>query len=135
MGTSVGAKLRRALRTVVHTLRDLPARWRRSLQFRVVSVTMVLSLAVAVGLGYFIAQRVADGIMSTRLDAAKSQASDGFESAQQAFSAKSVDASVDTSVIAQSVARQLCHGALFQVVVIAKKSTDNASSFPAACSS
>jgi two-component system sensor histidine kinase MtrB len=136
MGTSVGARPRRALRAIAHALRDLPARWRRSLQFRVVSVTMVLSLAVAVGLGYFIAQRVADGIMSTRLDAAKSQASDGFESAQQAFSAKSVDASVDTSVIAQSVARQLCHGALFQVVVIAQKeATDNAPAFPAACSS
>jgi two-component system sensor histidine kinase MtrB len=134
MGTSVGARLRRALRAIVLTLRDLPARWRRSLQFRVVSVTMVLSLAVAVGLGYFIAQRVADGILSTRLDAAREQAAAGFESAQQDFSPKNVDASVDTSVLTQSVARSLCHGALFQVVVIAQKNTENSETFPAACS-
>jgi len=133
MGTNVAARLRHALRAVVRTLRDLPARWRRSLQFRVVSVTMVLSLAVAVGLGYFIAQRVADGILNTRLDAAKEQAYAGFESAQQDLSSKNVDASIDTSVLAQSVARSLCHGTLFQVVVIAQKSTERTGAFPAAC--
>jgi two-component system, OmpR family, sensor histidine kinase MtrB len=135
MGTSVGARLRRALRVCVHTLRDLPARWRRSLQFRVVSVTMILSLAVAVGLGYFIAQRVADGIVNTRVVAATEQAYAGFGSAQQDFSSKNVDASIDTSVLAQSVARSLCHGTLFQVVVIAKKSTEKTGAFPAACQS
>jgi two-component system sensor histidine kinase MtrB len=133
MGTNVAARLRYALRAVARTLRDLPARWRRSLQFRVVSVTMALSLAVAVGLGYFIAQRVADGILNTRLDAAKEQAYAGFESAQQDLSSKNVDASIDTSVLAQSVARSLCHGTLFQVVVIAQKSTEKTGAFPAAC--
>ena len=133
MGTSVAARLRRVLRAVVRTLRDLPSRWRRSLQFRVVSVTMVLSLAVAVGLGYFIAQRVADGILKTRLDSATEQAYAGFESAQQDLSSKNVDASIDTSVLAQSVARSLCHGTLFQVVVIAQKSTEKTGAFPAAC--
>ena len=36
-------------------------RWRRSLQFRVVAVTMVLSVIVAVGLGEFVA-RLPDGL-------------------------------------------------------------------------
>lgn len=136
MGTSVGMRLRRALRALAHALRDLPARWRRSLQFRVISVTMVLSLAVAVGLGYFIAQRVADGILSSRLDAAQEQAEAGFQTVRQDFSATNVDASNDTGVLVESIARSLCKGStLFQVVLTAKKDTDNGFTFPAACSS
>src|SRR6185437_10898554 len=134
MGTGLGARLRRALRAVSRTLRDLPARWRRSLQFRVVSVTMILSLAVAVGLGYFIAQRVADGILRTRLDAARVQASVGFQSAVQDFNSKSLDPTIDTGVLAQTVARSLCKSStLFQVAIILQKDNDTAT-FPAACS-
>src|SRR5947209_13283042 len=133
MGTGMGARLRRALRAVSHTLRDLPARWRRSLQFRVVSVTMILSLGVAVGLGYFIAQRVADGILRTRLEAAKEQASVGFQSAVQDFNSKSLDPAIDTGVLAQNVARSLCKSStLFQVAIILQKDADTAA-FPAAC--
>ncbi len=134
MGTGLGARLRRALRAVGRTLRDLPARWRRSLQFRVVSVTMILSLGVAVGLGYFIAQRVADGILSTRLDAAKEQASVGFQSAVQDFSSKNLDPTIDTGVLATTVARSLCKSStLFQVVIILRKDGETPA-FPAACS-
>jgi len=133
MGTGMGARLRRALRAASHALRDLPARWRRSLQFRVVSVTMVLSLAVAVGLGYFIAQRVADGILRTRLDAAKEQASVGFQSAVQDFNSKSLDPTIDTGVLATNVVRSLCKSStLFQVAVVLQKDADTAA-FPAAC--
>ncbi|MBS2962163.1 HAMP domain-containing histidine kinase [Actinocrinis puniceicyclus] len=128
----MGARTRRALRAFGRTLRDLPARWRRSLQFRVVSVTMVLSLGVAVGLGYFIAQRVADGILSTRIDAAKEQANAGFQSAVQDF--KSLDPSIDTGVLAMTVSRSLCRSStLFQVVVILEK--DQAAISPVACNS
>src|SRR5579884_2821933 len=133
MGTGMGARLRRALRATSHALRDLPARWRRSLQFRVVSVTMILSLAVAVGLGYFIAQRVADGILRTRLDAAKEQASVGFQSAVQDFNSKSLDPTIDTGVLATNVARSLCKSStLFQVAIVLQKDADTAA-FPAAC--
>lgn len=134
MGTSVGMRLRRALRALVRALRDLPARWRRSLQFRVISVTMVLSLAVAVGLGYFIAQRVADGILTSRVDAAQEQAEAGFQTVRQDFSAANVDASIDTGVLAQNISRSLCRSStLFQVVLIAEKNTENDYTFPAAC--
>jgi two-component system, OmpR family, sensor histidine kinase MtrB len=135
MGTSVGVRLRRILRALARMLRDLPARWRRSLQFRVISVTMVLSLAVAVGLGYFIAQRVADGILNSRLDAATQQAEAGFQTVRQDFSAANVDASIDTGALVQSVSRSLCKSStLFQVVLSARKDTDDLA-FPAACSS
>ena len=136
MGTSVEVRLRRALRAFAHALRDLPARWRRSLQFRVISVTMVLSLAVAVGLGYFIAQRVADGILSSRLDASTQQAEAGFQTVRQDFSAANVDASADTGVLTASIARSMCRSStLFQVVLTAKKNTDNGFTFPAGCGS
>src|SRR5579859_5394681 len=122
MGTSVVMRLRRALRALVRVLRDLPARWRRSLQFRVISVTMVLSLAVAVGLGYFIAQRVADGLLNSRLESAREQAEAGFQTVRQDFSAANVDASIDTGVLVESITHSLCKSStLFQVVLTAKK--------------
>jgi two-component system sensor histidine kinase MtrB len=137
MGTNVGARLRRVLRALARALRDLPVRWRRSLQFRVISVTMVLSLAVAVGLGYFIAQRVADGILNTRLEAAKDQAVAGFQTVQQGFSATNVDSSADTGVLTESITRSLCKSTTqFQVVLTAKKEkTDKDFSFPVGCPS
>ncbi|WP_326855890.1 MtrAB system histidine kinase MtrB [Actinocrinis sp.] len=137
MGTNVGVRLRRVLRVLARALRDLPARWRRSLQLRVISVTMVLSLAVAVGLGYFIAQRVADGILNTRLEAAKEQAIAGFQTVQQGFSATNVDSSADTGVLTGSITRSLCRSSTqFQVVLTAKKeNTDKAYTFPAGCAS
>ncbi|HEX4789653.1 MAG TPA: MtrAB system histidine kinase MtrB [Actinospica sp.] len=57
-------------------------RWRRSLQFRVVAVTMVLSIVVAVGLGEFVADRVARGLQATRLSVATGIAESGFSTAR-----------------------------------------------------
>jgi two-component system sensor histidine kinase MtrB len=56
--------------------------WRRSLQFRVVAVTMVLSVVVAVGLGEFVADRVARGLQATRLSVATGIAESGFSTAR-----------------------------------------------------
>jgi two-component system sensor histidine kinase MtrB len=58
------------------------SRWRRSLQFRVVAVTMVLSVIVAVGLGEFVADRVAKGLQSTRYSVAQGIAESGFRIAR-----------------------------------------------------
>ena len=58
------------------------SRWRRSLQFRVVAVTMVLSVIVAVGLGEFVADRVAKGLQSTRYSVAQGIAESGFHIAR-----------------------------------------------------
>jgi two-component system sensor histidine kinase MtrB len=57
-------------------------RWRRSLQFRVVAVTMVLSVIVAVGLGEFVADRVAKGLQATRYSVAEGITASGFKLAQ-----------------------------------------------------
>ncbi|HWG23238.1 MtrAB system histidine kinase MtrB [Actinospica sp.] len=58
------------------------SRWRRSLQFRVVAVTMVLSVIVAVGLGEFVADRVAKGLQATRYSVAQGIAESGFRIAR-----------------------------------------------------
>src|SRR5579863_2422843 len=58
------------------------SRWRRSLQFRVVAVTMVLSVIVAVGLGEFVADRVAKGLQATRYSVAEGIAESGFRIAR-----------------------------------------------------
>lgn len=61
-------------------------RWRRSLQFRVVAVTMVLSIVVAVGLGEFVADRVARGLQTTRFSVATGIAESGFQTARDELS-------------------------------------------------
>ena len=130
------AAAQRALGALVRAIRDLPSRWRRSLQFRVVSVTMVLSLVLALGLGYFIARRVAAGIVTARVSVALQTATEGSDQAKQLLSAKSVGASTETFLLAQSVARQLCSGSAggtqFQVMVLVQKGTDLPSR-PATC--
>jgi two-component system sensor histidine kinase MtrB len=136
VGSTIVAAARRALRALARAIRDLPSRWRRSLQFRVVSVTMVLSIVLALGLGYFIAHRVADGIVTTRESVASQTATEGADQAKQLLSAKSVDASTETYLLALSVARELCSGSAggtqFQVMVIVQKEKEKASR-PATC--
>ncbi len=75
-----------------------PARlWRRSLQFRVVSSTLVLS-AIVIGLtGWALVRSVADGLAEGRRDVAVSEARAGFEAAQV-----QLDAAVETQDGAQS---------------------------------
>jgi len=129
------AAAQRALGAIARAIRDLPSRWRRSLQFRVVSVTMVLSLVLALGLGYFIARRVADGIVTTRVSVARQTATEGADQAKQLLSAKSVDASTETYLLALSLARQLCSGSAggtqFQVMVTVQG--PNSASRPTTC--
>ncbi|HEY3869913.1 MAG TPA: MtrAB system histidine kinase MtrB [Actinocrinis sp.] len=121
MGSSLMAKAGRAVRAIGRGVRDLPARWRRSLQFRVVTVTMAVSLTVAAVLGFFIVQRVADGIVQTRLNASAEQATAGFNSAAQQFDGSSVTADTDLNELAGQTVRQLdqssANGSLFQVMI------------------
>ncbi|HEV3169628.1 MAG TPA: MtrAB system histidine kinase MtrB [Actinocrinis sp.] len=136
MGRTIATEVRRALRSLVHAVHDLPARWRRSLQFRIVSVTMVLSMILALGLGYFIARRVADGIVTTRLSVALQTATEGTDQARQLLSAKSVDASAEAYLLATSLVSQLCSGSAggtqFQVMVTVQKGGEPQSA-PATC--
>ncbi|WP_063628080.1 MtrAB system histidine kinase MtrB [Actinospica robiniae] len=96
--------------------------WRRSLQFRVVAVTMVLSVIVAVGLGEYVADRVARGLESTRLTVAAGVAESGFSQAQAQLTNMSTATSsgnVDSEVraLTNQLNRGSAGGQLYQVAV------------------
>ena len=123
---NTGPRLRRAARGAVRAIRGLPSRWRRSLQFRVVTVTMVLSLGVGVGLGFFILQRVAQGILRSRQEFSREQATSGFDAAKKLLAGKSTT-SGDPKSLERLVDQQLCSGSAngksYQVMVVLEQPT------------
>jgi two-component system sensor histidine kinase MtrB len=56
---------------------QLRTRWRRSLQFRVVSTTLVLCVLVIAVLGYFLVQTIATGLLASAEKSATAQAAAG----------------------------------------------------------
>ena len=69
--SDAGPRLRRGLaagpvRLGVRSVVGILSLWRRSLQFRVVAVTMVLGTLVLAAVGSFLYQRVADGLVEER---------------------------------------------------------------------
>jgi len=99
-------------------------RWRRSLQFRVVAVTMVLSIIIAVGLGEFVAGRVAKGLQSTRYQVATGIAESGFRVARTQLGNYS-EGTVNDSNIAEAAEQLLdqlnagsAEGQLYQVAIV-----------------
>ena len=69
---------RRWQRSVVAKIR---LRWHRSLQLRVVSTTLVLSVLVIAVLGFFLVQSVAAGLLNSAENSADAQVRDGLTSA------------------------------------------------------
>src|SRR5260370_19745015 len=69
---------RRWQRSVVAQIR---LRWHRSLQLRVVSTTLVLSVLVIAVLGFFLVQSVAAGLLTTAENSADPQLRNGLTSA------------------------------------------------------
>ncbi|GAB3599264.1 two-component system sensor histidine kinase MtrB [Angustibacter peucedani] len=58
------------------------SRWRRSLQLRVVTATMLLGLVVVLALGTLLLQRIQSGLVQERLVAARGEATRGLRDAQ-----------------------------------------------------
>ncbi|GAA0729677.1 HAMP domain-containing histidine kinase [Dactylosporangium roseum] len=52
-------------------------RWRRSLQFRVVGITLLLSAALVLAFGYTVASLISQGVLESRINTAKEQISGG----------------------------------------------------------
>ncbi len=69
---------RRWQRSVIAQIR---LRWHRSLQLRVVSTTLVLSVLVIAVLGFFLVQSVAAGLLNSAENSADAQVRDGLTSA------------------------------------------------------
>ena len=60
-----------------HIVAQLRSRWHRSLQFRVVSTTLVLSAAVIAVLGFFLVQQIVEGLLNSAESSARVQVQNG----------------------------------------------------------
>src|SRR5215472_4714496 len=54
------------VRRLVRAVRELPGTWRGSLQLRVVSGTMLLSIVVAAALGWVLNTQIRDGLIKAK---------------------------------------------------------------------
>lgn len=58
------------------------SRWRRSLQLRIVTITLLFSAVVVALLGFFLMQQIASGLLSAKVKAALTEQSAGLTTAQ-----------------------------------------------------
>jgi len=79
---SAGWAVARARAAVLGSGRWLAHQWRASLQFRVISMTMLLGLVVVLLLGSYLYQQIADGLVSDRVKSATEEAAQGTRAAQ-----------------------------------------------------
>jgi two-component system, OmpR family, sensor histidine kinase MtrB len=76
----------RQVRRVVLALRDeLFGRWRRSLQFRTVMATLLLTAIALLGVGAFLSNQIATGLFEERRTQAESEAEKGLTQIKQIF--------------------------------------------------
>ena len=94
---------RRWQRQIVAQLRS---RWHRSLQLRVVSTTLVLSALVIAVLGFFLVQSIAEGLLSSAENSARTQVENGATTALDQPSLKVLQP-VDPLGTADAVVRTL----------------------------
>jgi len=71
----IAAKIRTRAAAAARTAR---IRWRRSLQLRVVTATLVLSALVVAVLGFFLIQQVSYGLLQAKVKSAENQAAQGL---------------------------------------------------------
>ncbi|RSS78120.1 sensor histidine kinase [Streptomyces sp. WAC06614] len=97
------------LRLVARLLRRplLPAirLWRRNIQLRVVAVTLLMSLAVVLLLGFVVIAQVSRGLLEAKEDAALSQAAGGFAVAQEKANTASVADGADATAVDTKIGR------------------------------
>ena len=100
-GAPAGAAGHPFVRMVVRWLRRplLPAvrLWRRNIQLRVVTTTLLLSLTVVLLLGLVVVGQVRNGLLEAKRQAAQSQAAGGFAVAQQMADSAESAASPDSA--------------------------------------
>ncbi|MFJ9443798.1 MtrAB system histidine kinase MtrB [Kitasatospora sp. NPDC101235] len=78
--SGVVALVKRQLRRPVHRVAAL---YRRSIQLRVVAVSLLASIAVVLVLGVVVVAQVRTGLLDTKMDAARAQARIGFQVEQK----------------------------------------------------
>src|SRR6478609_2817059 len=102
-----GWAVARARAAVLGSGRWLAHQWRASLQFRVISMTMLLGLVVVLLLGSYLYQQIADGLVSDRVKSATEEAAQGTRAAQTRFDAADRTDPTSLSVLATDLVQQL----------------------------
>ncbi len=80
VSSGVAALVKRQLRRPTHRVAAL---YRRSIQLRVVAVSLLASVAVVLVLGVVVVAQVRTGLLDTKMDAARAQARIGFQVEQK----------------------------------------------------
>ncbi|NUR25755.1 MAG: HAMP domain-containing histidine kinase [Catenulispora sp.] len=80
---------------------ELPGTWRGSLQLRVVSLTLLLSVVIAVGLGWVLNAKIRDGLVTAKESSSLAMVSSGFGEA-----ANYITAATDRVKIQSAAAQQ-----------------------------
>src|SRR6266567_9152023 len=103
-GVSFARRVRRKARRLT---RRFLARWRRSLQLRVVATTLVLSAVVVAVLGFFLLEQISAGLLRNEQLSAETEVSSGLAAAQSLSGVDSPPSPSDPASFAFRVARQL----------------------------
>ncbi|HEU5156251.1 MAG TPA: MtrAB system histidine kinase MtrB [Streptosporangiaceae bacterium] len=119
-------RIRRGLGTLRRLARGVTrrayARWRRSIQLRVVATTMVISVVVVAVLGVFLMQQITTALLDAKEKAAAQQLEEGLAIAQRDLA--SIDTNDPDDVLAKldslskGLARRSGPSGLYQVVVL-----------------
>jgi len=120
----IWAGLRRALRRVLRT-------WRRSILFRVVGATLVLSVVVLVLVGQLVLTGVRDGLLDAKVAASLARADVGFSSATSQFSTDEANRANVGQMLTQmvtSLREQAGRTDLYEVILIPSPATDTSTS-------
>ncbi|MCB5183329.1 MtrAB system histidine kinase MtrB, partial [Streptomyces antimicrobicus] len=104
-GAPGGRVLRLCVRLVRRPLLPAIRLWRRNIQLRVVTVTLLMSLAVVLLLGFVVIAQVSRGLLEAKEDAAISQAAGGFAVAQEKANTASVADGADATAVDTKVGR------------------------------
>ena len=85
--------------------------WQRSIQFRVVTATLALSIAVVSLLGITVLNQVTEGLLGQQRDTALAQATSGVRTAQDRLDASSDVEATGSNQLARQIVRQLANRA------------------------
>ncbi len=112
--------------------------WRASLQFRVIVSTMLLGLIVVLLLGTYLYQRIADGLVSDRIQTARAEAASQASAAQSRFDSAGRTDAVSLTQLAFDVVGQAASPGADQsreVILTRAKNNTDAASVPTVLSS
>jgi two-component system, OmpR family, sensor histidine kinase MtrB len=131
--TAIPAHLGRVLGQLSHALRAAWAgtrrAWRRSIQLRVVTTTVALSMAVIAALGFLLLNAVRSGLLNAKEQSALSEAYAGLSAAQLTVNNSDAEDAAGVDILMQDLSQDLAQrssrGRLYAVMVLSSSSNRN----------